>query len=476
MDDAVLHAAAGIGAYRWGSLLLETSTLAPANGRVIARALAGASSGGLVAESEAFQRATIAVLHELVHLQQDLATGLGAWDHVVDREAYPRLVNQSRWFIFDDTQPPYREVVEKGLDDLGSSAFTNQVRGDLEAIRNRTVGLRQLTGGEWATPDVQAALQRRLSVGVEDVGPRSLRTMFEGEAAGITYLQIADSRFDDAGLEWIEQHRNLWHVVKMGGDYLRPVIDVATAWLNHQPSVNEIEEIFEGITGFISLAAWVVDLASAYPPPSLLEEWPGDPAEFDPVLRYLLILRALNELDADRGERLLRAVVGGDWGGAEAIFRDGSSLPYPASAQIYERWLTELDPLLSSDNWDAPLFELRAAAMRARLDGLRPKGIEAIMTGTTPVQVLVQGIGMQGILHGKQLFDANVRGAMLARRSDMELFDLFQGNGRFRCPYGRANMCDARQERCLTGMTRVSSLPTIGCQVRKELEELGYAI
>lgn len=475
MDDTVLHAAAGIGAYRWGSLLLETSTLAPANGRVIAQALAGAVAGGLAAESEAHQRATIAVLHELVHLQQDLATGLGAWDHVVDREAYPRLVNQSRWFIFDGTQPPYRQVVEQGLDDLGSSAFTDQVREDLNAIRNRTVGLRQLTGGEWATPQVQAALRRCLGLGVEDVGPRSLRTMFEGEAAGITYLQIAHSRFDDAGLEWIEQHRNLWHVVKMGGDYLEPVIDVATVWLNHHPSANEI---FDSITSFVSLAAWVVDLASAYPPPSLLEEWPGDPAEFDPVLRYLLILKALNKLDADRGERLLEAVVGGDWGGAETIFRDGSSLPYPSSAQIYERWLTELDPLLNSDNWDAPLFELRTAVMRARLDGLRPKGIEAMMIGTTPVQVLVQGIGMQGILHGKQLFDANIniRGAMLARRSDMELFDLFQGNGRFRCPYGRANICDAKQERCLTGMTRISSLPTTGCQVREELKELGYAI
>lgn len=43
--DELLHAAAGIGAYRWDSLLLETSSLAPANGCIIIEALAGVSAG-----------------------------------------------------------------------------------------------------------------------------------------------------------------------------------------------------------------------------------------------------------------------------------------------------------------------------------------------------------------------------------------------------------------------------------------------
>lgn len=452
MDDGTLNAAGGIGAYRWGSLLLETSTLAPASGKIIGDALTGASLGVLVTDSKAHQRATIAVLHELVHLQQDLATGLGAWDHVADRVAYQRLVVQSRWYITEYTEPPYAEVVKQMLDERGSSGVANQVRGDLDAIRNRTIGLRQLTGGDWATPEVAAVLQRVLNASVADAGVRSLRTMFEGEAACVVDHHISRSRFGGAGLEWIEEHRNFWDVTQMGGDYVDSLIDVATVMLNHHPSA---EEMIESMPSLLVLVPWVVDLASAYPPPSLLEEWQGDPAGFDPVLRYLLILRALNRLDVDRKQRLLAAVLAEHWNDAEAVLRDASELPYPSSAEIYERWLTVLNPLATSDDWDAPLFEMRTTALRARLEGVMPKGIGAMLADATPVWVMVTGIGFKGILQGKQILDASVVNAMLGRRAAMELFDLFHGNGRFRCPWGRANRCAARQEECSTGITLV---------------------
>ena len=472
MDEA-LHAAAGIGAYRWGSLLLETSSLAPANGRIIVEALAGAVGGGFITESEAHLRATIAVLHELVHLQQDLATGLGAWDHLVDRVAYPRIVNQSRWFIWKHTQPPYRAAVEQALNELGASEFTDQVRSDLDAVRQQTVGRRQLMGGAWDTPPVKAAFQRILGNRVKLRTAPSLRIMFEGEAAALTLLHIAGSRFDEVGLEWLGESAVFWNIVQMSDEYQTALFDVAEAWLNHPVSPDDIAD---GLTSFLSLVAWVVDLASAYPPPSLLEEWQGDAAEFDPVFRYLRILEALNALDEDRGQRLLVAVVGGHWGDGEAILRQNSELPYPSSALVYERWLAELQPLLNSDDWDSPLFRLRAAALQSRLEGSLPKGIGAIMSGSEPVQVMVQGVGLRGILHGAQNLDNKIVGALLARRSDMELFDLFHDSGRFRCPYGRANVCPAAQEECLTGITLVTGLPITGCKVRSELKEMGYAI
>jgi hypothetical protein len=235
--------------------------------------------------------------------------------------------------------------------------------------------------------------------------------------------------------------------------------------------------VLDGYNSFVKLVPWVVDLASTYPPPSLLEEWPGDPAIFDPVLRYLLILVALKRLDADRGEQLLTAVLTERWGDAEAVLRESSDLPYPSSVEIYERWLTELNPVSTSDNWDAPLFEARTMAFQARLEGRKVKGIEAIVYGSTPVQVLVQGVGIKGVMQGKQLLHwRDVIGIILARRVDMELFDFFHGNGLFRCPYGRANMCDVQQERCLTGITNVDQLPAAGCKIRDLLQELGYAI
>ena len=157
--DEQLFAGGGIAAYTWGSLLLESSSLAPVNGASITRTLAAVSAGTLPADSPRDQRSAVSLLHQLIHLQQDLATGLGAWDHVTTREPYLRLATQSRWLVWPNHEPPYREVVEQSLRELGENAFTEQVRQDLVAISDSTIALRQLRGGlgNRAYPDLRRA-------------------------------------------------------------------------------------------------------------------------------------------------------------------------------------------------------------------------------------------------------------------------------------------------------------------------------
>lgn len=96
-----------------------------------------------------------------------------------------------------------------------------------------------------------------------------------------------------------------------------------------------------------------------------------------------------------------------------------------------------MSPLAASDDWDATLFGMRVDALESRLSGNPAKGLLAALDAQTPLQILVQGTGMQGIQHGKHIasWDA-LKIAFLDRRLDMELYDLFHGSGRFSCPYG----------------------------------------
>jgi hypothetical protein len=113
-----LAIATGLAAYRWGCLVLEASRLAPADAQVLKNVFAGTFAGTMPAETAAEQRASIAVLHELIHFQQDVATGLGAWDHVVTRDAYPRLVFQSKWLMTPEMSHPFRESALQQLDGM----------------------------------------------------------------------------------------------------------------------------------------------------------------------------------------------------------------------------------------------------------------------------------------------------------------------------------------------------------------------
>jgi sorbitol-specific phosphotransferase system component IIA len=93
-----LHAN-GIAQYRWGSQMVSMLGSATANGQMVAEILTQVMVGTFRWTKPRDVGAAIAILHELIHLQQDVATGVGAWDHLQTRESIRQLVGQSRWFV-----------------------------------------------------------------------------------------------------------------------------------------------------------------------------------------------------------------------------------------------------------------------------------------------------------------------------------------------------------------------------------------
>lgn len=477
--DEQLHAASGLAAYTWGSLVLETTRAAPVDGELVVRTLAGLAAGAFPAKSAKQQRSAIAVIHELVHLQQDLATGLGAWDHVTTRVPYLRLASQSRWFITAHDEPPYPGYVPARLEALGHSAFTDQVLADLTAIRDDTVARRQLHGESWATPQARAFVEGRVGQRLTEhnVAELSLRVLFEGEAAAVTFNAVQGTGHEPDALEWLTDHADLWWLSSMPEDYRTALGMLAQSMGIDVEDVPEADAA-QWVGALARSLSWAVDLACAYPSPAELAEWPADPAAFEPVARFAEIVRALNRLDAYGASGFLDALNEDRWADAEAIVLPCIDLPYAPSSETYDRWLTMLGPLAEADDWDAQLFGLRVDAIRARRVGGNVKGLQAMVDAATPVQVMVQGLGMRGISHGKHWEHwPELAQAFVDRRLDMELFDLFHGNGVFRCPYGRAAPCPGQRDVCMDGIRHLRQLPSEDvCYVRRSLASAGWSL
>src|SRR5439155_534391 len=134
----------------------------------------------------------------------------------------------------------------------------------------------------------------------------------------------------------------------------------------------------------------------------------------------------------------------------------------------------------NSSDWDAPLFRTRLDAITHRLETGRAKGLYEIVDSNMPVQILVPGFGIRGLLMNRQLLPEHQAPLLLALEMnaiDIGLIELLYEANPYRCPLALAATCDGRTDACADGIADLTMLPqTRVCWVRRELQNLGYAI
>jgi hypothetical protein len=471
-----LHAV-DVARYRWGGLLLSLSGSATAEGGMVAEALADAHGDTFRWTKPRDVRAGLSLLHEFIHLQQDVATGLGAWDHLTTRHCILEAVNLARWLVFRTDDPPYRRLIAERLTNLGGPALERMVEV-LRAIEDDSVALRQLGGGRWDTDAARAALERWEGVSPDQpLDDYSLRFLLEGEAASVVYDQVRGSLASDESWAELERYKTLWRMPTMQDVYRRTFGDVTLAFVNGTPTPEVFAAVFDQMVLF---TRWLIDITQSYPPPSMIATYGADSVMFDPVVRYAVLLRSLNRLSQDASDDVTRALVAGDVWTAESVLLGACPFPYPSSLEIYRAWLPTLEALSDEGDWDAPLFRLRRDAIGHRLETGRGKGLREFVDAKIPVQMIIEGLGIRGVLVGDQLTE-EVRKPLLSalaqRNVDLELHDLILADGTFACPYARIQVCDARQPVCSEGIDRLGRLPdTEACSIRNDLTSLGYWI
>ena len=442
------------------------------------QAIVGVLAGNLASTSTLAQRGQLVLLHEIVHLQQDLSTGLGAWDHVMTRDAMHRLAFQAKWFVNRHTPFPYGDRLAHAIGELKPSNFKAQMLADLADVKERTVGRRLLKRREWwEAPGMSAAL---IEADVPNIPSAlaefSLRSMFETEAAGLVWSTITAAHFDEESSAWLDQHRTLWHLDDLHEDYTAPIVRMADVLSD--PGEELTNAFFnKWMPLLIRLTAFLVDWASRLSSPRTtagsIERGAlqssasvcgrtGRSAENGSYPLSLSFTSALLNSQPMEAQRIL-----GEW----------TSVSYLSSGEIYGAWIDRLTPLAESDEVDAPLFEARCHAMQARLRQESSKGILGIPESGSMVQVLVDGQGLRGLMTGFLLLKSvKVMHALLTRQQHLALYEWLFEDRPFRRPWGRASVCDSVLDRCRDGLPAITDLPTQGCQIRDDLERAGYIV
>src|SRR5258705_2747020 len=103
--------ARSLGQYHWGMLMCRFSATAPMKEEMFWPMVAAESAGRAAWATDEEFRATIAFRHELVHLAQDLTSGLGHADFVGGREMVTALLHYAGVVVPMDgpaARPPYR--------------------------------------------------------------------------------------------------------------------------------------------------------------------------------------------------------------------------------------------------------------------------------------------------------------------------------------------------------------------------------
>jgi hypothetical protein len=474
----VLHAD-NVAHYHWGSQMISVLGSATIKGRMVVEILADAHAGTYRWTRPRDVRASLAITHELVHLQQDISTGIGAWDYLATRDTMPALVEAARWMVMKYTPSPYRPTIDTTLATL-DGAFAEGFRTYLNQVSRGTVGFRHLRPGSGMSPEERSELARweGINPGDPSLKEYTLRKILEGEAACLTETVLTDGRMADSSREELDRYRGLWSVPKMSDEYSAAFLDTWRAFTNGEDVDADIApRLYDHVR---LIAAWMMDVAQSYPPADMLNVL-GHPEMFDPVVRHFVLLRSLNRMSLPKAQSMVEALIAGEMTEAERLLLEFSSYPYPTSSEIYSSWLDTLtasapDPAA----WDYDLLLMRINSIQHRLENGSAKGIVALVDSQTSLQVMVEGLGIQGIIVGEHLLeDRRTRyySALAARMEDLELFDLLFEYGAFVCPLAVAHACEGRIPRCSSGHTRLDQLPSEdSCSVRRRLHEAGYYI
>lgn len=464
--------------YHWGSQLVSIAGNASANGRMVMEILADALAGSFRWEKPREVRAALAILHEFIHLQQDIATGIGAWDHLKTTHEMPALIDAARWAVGKDAEPPYRQYIEATLAVVSTSNFSRQMRDLLRRVEEQTVVFRNLKAGQGFSPAARAALQRFEGIAPEafDTDPIefSMRHILETEAACRVDDLIRSSRVSDTSRDELGRYGSLWSIERMPDVYHRPFFDVYRAVSNGDDTAFSAQ----AHTVMMRLTPWVLDLVQSYPPPQIIESLGDDAVMFDPVVRYIAALRSLNRMTGEDFVQMMSALVEWDYHAAEDILLKWCSYPYLASRDIYESWKSVLDDHIEAGDWDATLLRMRRDAIGGRLTSGSGKGILEIANGRTSLFMLIEGFGVRGLATG-ELFLPEERGphyrALAQRFRDLELFDLFFSGGEYACILGRSEVCRGRTPSCSSGLRSLRDLPSKNvCTIRQELHDVGF--
>ncbi len=411
-------------------------------------------------------RVTIALIHEITHLAQDLTTGLGHADYLTHKTKIAPLLRYASVVVQMDKadRPPYRSAGSsssklRGVseDPIVAAAFDELRYSPFSAMpHNRVAHLRSLIGNTFNN-----------SIDDQTLFDLSTQSLLESDAA-LSLLRTIDLEGTDAQRDVSRRNRGLLDPQALGPEYWKAFVCLNGVVKHHCAlSVDELKGIIDVTFGFF------VDCVLAYPPGSWIEARGESPNEYDPSVKFARLLSAFQKLSGKMMEEFWKALFSGRYKEAEAILFSQSSFTYTSSEIIYQEWLKALEPRIA----ESVVAELRYSACRFRLDHgiLMPRrDINLIFNMQAPL-IYIARRGFTKYDWGSRNFDG--KGDSLVRElvddfMIMEMVDFLFRTGEFRCPQEQADICSATEDCCFSGIVHLAQFPdSSDCRARQVLNQ-----
>jgi hypothetical protein len=441
-----------LASYGWGTCHIALSRASVlTERRYLMEALAGFTTDTGVWANEAQFRSLAALLHESVHYQQDICTGIGHWDHIA-RARYRR-----------GALTAFRDSTFFGESGFESGRQANQQLG-LSSVFNSyalraTAALATLDAALGDVPDYDNQSNHLFTV------PR----LFELDAVLGTWSSLRQLKTSDVGAEIANAFSYLYSPFRMPPDYketfeffLYPFLKMfgITDDAGNQDTDGVIDKFLFSMPLFL-------DIAFAYPPPTYFEQHPGTQAHFEPGVRLIRIFRQSQIAPLTSTAKDASHL---DW--LDEGTRHTGAFDYPAVCDIYNAWADYFAPMVAAD----PIADWRRDVCQDRIT--KPiqyayRHLENFVRHDLPLFIDLPG--QEDVLYltnrilrseGSDLF-----WELVAIEKDFGLIDLFLSRGvtPFTCPLAKGG-CDSSQPCCIS-ITALHQLPnTQGCTVRMSLK------
>jgi hypothetical protein len=254
-------------------------------------------------------------MHEYVHFEQDVATGIGHWDF------YHRLILRNQ--VFSDPAirtshalSPLPEAIVQSIYRIYAPSlyvdFTDVTRNDELDLITHT--LRQESSLD---SDVATELAPNFTV----------QSILELEATCAVYLTILDLKATDAEYQELDALDKLWRPFKMAELYSDPYIFM----------FQNVARLFDGLDNVktkinTKIIQFLCSLSLSHPSPIWLQQHAHDMRDYHPGVRLLRMMRRLSSSEAINQDN-------GAWFGIEEVLRKTDRFEYPTSKDIYLDWI-----------------------------------------------------------------------------------------------------------------------------------------
>lgn len=444
--------------YEWGTYSVN---LAPSVGHgkdTIPWILVGLSDRRAFWWNDSDFKRGVAILHECVHCLQDLTTGVGLWDFMLRMDSAAGILREWRKASYS---VPFGAPVPTGeRPSYGQWLDSGFVPQSVEASRRRLAYLNERS---------TAALQ----ISLEETDAFSIARLLEAEAVVQVHLILARLAMSDHQHRIMFEQRSLWSAPDMAELYqgvYHDVIDLLRGWAR----ADGIDLDGNGARLALTLTAMLIEISLAHPSPDFAAQSKLDIRDYDPGLKFVMLLAALAGLPLAEHNAVMTSI--GDWNLAEAerLLLARCAIPYPHSLTIYADWIDRLEQRDGDDR----RIGLRLRALRQRLaqkSGVIFKSPDTFFLFGLPLIIVSDG-GFRLTSTNPEYTLGDTRFELIAdiarEQAVTRLFSSAIEGAPFVCSHAEFGICSARTRHCREGISSAGDFPADDqCAVRRMLED-----